>query len=102
MTKEREKIEGKTSEPVANCDQLSVVTGHQLSGQEEIAQLIMNVRGMQVMVDRDLAVLYGVETKRLSRTLPFSTDERRNGRTGRKLRPPKCVKAFHSHSLCLY
>lgn len=66
MAKEREKIEGKTSEPVANCDQLSVVTGHQLSGQEEIAQLIMNVRGMQVMVDRDLAVLYGVETKRLN------------------------------------
>ncbi len=26
----------------------------------------MNVRGMQVMVDRDLAVLYGVETKRLN------------------------------------
>ena len=66
MAKEREKIEGKASEPVANCDQLSVVTGHQLSGQEEIAQLIMNVRGMQVMVDRDLAVLYGVETKRLN------------------------------------
>ena len=66
MAKEREKVEGKTSEPVANCDQLSVVTGHQLSGQEEIAQLIMNVRGMQVMVDRDLAVLYGVETKRLN------------------------------------
>ena len=66
MVKEREKIEDKASEPVANCDQLSVVTGHQLSGQEEIAQLIMNVRGMQVMVDRDLAVLYGVETKRLN------------------------------------
>ncbi len=26
----------------------------------------MNVRGMQVMVDRDLAILYGVETKRLN------------------------------------
>ena len=66
MAKEREKIEDKASEPVANCDQLSVITEHQLSGQEEIAQLIMNVRGMQVMVDRDLAVLYGVETKRLN------------------------------------
>ena len=39
---------------------------HQFSGQEEIAQLIMNVRGMQVIVDRDLAILYGVETKRLN------------------------------------
>lgn len=66
MAKEREKIEGKANEPVANCDQLPVITEHQLSGQEEIAQLIMNVRGMQVMVDRDLAVLYGVETKRLN------------------------------------
>ena len=66
MAKEREKIEDKASEPVANCDQLSVITEHQLSGQEEIAKLIMNVRGMQVMVDRDLAVLYGVETKRLN------------------------------------
>ena len=66
MAKEREKIEDKASEPVANCDQLPVITEHQLSGQEEIAQLIMNVRGMQVMVDRDLAVLYGVKTKRLN------------------------------------
>lgn len=66
MAKDSEKIKGKASEPVANCDQLPVITEHQLSGQEEIAQLIMNVRGMQVMVDRDLAVLYGVETKRLN------------------------------------
>ena len=66
MAKDREKIEGKANEPVAICDRLSEVTEHQLPGQEEIAQLIMNVRGMQVMVDRDLAVLYGVETKRLN------------------------------------
>lgn len=66
MAEEREKIAGKASEPVANCDQLPVITEHQFSEQEEIAQLIMNVRGMQVMVDRDLAVLYGVETKRLN------------------------------------
>lgn len=66
MAKEREKIEGKASKPVANCDQLPLAAKHQFSGQEEIAQLIMNVRGMQVMVDRDLAILYGVETKRLN------------------------------------
>ena len=66
MAKEREKIEGKASKPVANCDQLLLAAEHQFSGQEEIAQLIMNVRGMQVMVDRDLAILYGVETKRLN------------------------------------
>ena len=66
MAKEREKIEGKASKPVANCDQCPLAAEHQFSGQEEIAQLIMNVRGMQVIVDRDLAILYGVETKRLN------------------------------------
>ncbi len=64
MTKE--KIDGEVNEPVAICGQLPMTTEQQLSGQEEIAQLIMNIRGMQVMVDRDLAVLYGVETKRLN------------------------------------
>lgn len=64
MTKE--KIEGKVNKVVANCDQLPMAAEQQLSGQEEIARLILNIRGMQVMVDRDLAALYGVETKRLN------------------------------------
>ena len=34
--------------------------------QEEISSLIYNIRGQQVMLDRDLAKLYGVETKRLN------------------------------------
>lgn len=62
----KEKIEGKASEPVANCDRLPMIAKQQLSGQEEIVQLILNIRGMQVMVDRDLAALYGVENKRLN------------------------------------
>ena len=66
MTKEKGKIEGKASKVVANCDQLPMAAGQQVSRQEEIARLILNIRGMQVMVDRDLAVLYGVETKRLN------------------------------------
>lgn len=66
MAKQREKIEGQSVEPVANCDQLPVAIEQQLAGQEDIAQLIMNIRGMQVMVDRDLAILYGVENKRLN------------------------------------
>ena len=33
---------------------------------ENIENLILNVRGKQVMLDRDLARLYGVETKRLN------------------------------------
>ena len=33
---------------------------------EQIENLIIDVRGKQVMLDRDLAMLYGVETKRLN------------------------------------
>lgn len=66
MTKQRGKIEGQSIEPVAICDQLPMAVEQQLAGQEDIAQLIMNIRGMQVMVDRDLAILYGVENKRLN------------------------------------
>ena len=66
MAKEREEIKNEANEPVANCDQLPLAVEQQLSGQEEIERLILNVRGQQVMVDRDLAFLYGVETKRLN------------------------------------
>lgn len=50
-------------EPVTNCDQLqnkgsAVAT--------PIESRIMTIRGSQVMIDRDLAELYGVETKRLN------------------------------------
>ncbi len=34
--------------------------------QETIQNKIFTIRGKQVMIDRDLAVLYGVETKRLN------------------------------------
>ena len=58
MAEDREKIEGKASEPVANCDQLPEVI--------DIKPMIRVIRGQQVMLDRDLAQLYGVETKRLN------------------------------------
>lgn len=58
MAKEREKIEDKVNEPVAYCDQLS--------GAIDIQQMIMVIRGQHVMLDRDLAMLYGVETRRLN------------------------------------
>ena len=45
-------------ELVANCDQLVVM--------DNIESLIKVIRGQQVMLDRDLATLYGVETKRLN------------------------------------
>ena len=58
MAKEREKIEGKASEPIANCDQLPLTA--------DIQPMIRVIRGQQVIIDRDLALLYGVETKRLN------------------------------------
>ena len=45
-------------ELVANCDRLVAV--------DNIEPLIKVIRGQQVMIDRDLATLYGVETKRLN------------------------------------
>nr|WP_302198511.1 ORF6N domain-containing protein [uncultured Prevotella sp.] len=50
-------------ELVANCDQLQndevVVT-------TPVESRIMSIRGNQIMIDRDLTELYGVETKRLN------------------------------------
>ena len=53
-------ITGKTEngELVTKCDQLVVV--------DNIESLIKVIRGQQVMLDKDLATLYGVETKRLN------------------------------------
>ncbi len=56
MAEEREN--GMASEPVAICDRLPEVIN--------IQPMIRVVRGKQVMLDRDLAALYEVETKRLN------------------------------------
>ena len=48
MAKEREKIEDKASEPVANCGQLPEVI--------DIKPMIRVIRGQQVIIDRDLAL----------------------------------------------
>ena len=54
-----DKIEKKeSSEPITKSDQLV--------GVDNIEPLIKIIRGQQVMLDRDLATLYGVETKRLN------------------------------------
>ncbi|MCZ2716059.1 ORF6N domain-containing protein [Bacteroides ovatus] len=56
---------------VANCDQSNMnVTkcdNHELAG--NIEPLIKVIRGQQVMLDKDLATLYGVETKALNQTV---------------------------------
>ena len=48
-------------ELVANCDRLVVV--------DNIESLIKVIRGQQVMLDKDLATLYGVETRTLNQAV---------------------------------
>ena len=52
-TEERKRIETKE---VVVCDQIG----------DSIENRIITIRGVQVILDRDLAELYGVETKRLN------------------------------------
>ena len=55
----------QTSEPVANCDQLQ---------HREVENKILTIRGQQVILDRDLADLYGVETKALNQAVKRNTE----------------------------
>lgn len=48
----------------ANCDNLD--NGKVALSQHDIEQLIITVRGEQVLIDQDIARLYGVTTKRLN------------------------------------
>ena len=48
-------------ELVANCDRLAAV--------DNIEPLIKVIRGQQVMLDKDLATLYGVEAKVLNQAV---------------------------------
>ena len=59
MTDITEKTEN--GEPVTNRDQLVVV--------DNIESLIKVIRGQQVMLDKDLATLYGVETRTLNQAV---------------------------------
>ncbi len=49
------------SEPVENCDKFALTS--------PIENCIFTIRGQHVLVDRDLAVLYGVETKVLNQAV---------------------------------
>ena len=51
----------ENGEQITNCDQLVVV--------DNIESLIKVIRGQQVMLDKDLATLYGVETRVLNQTV---------------------------------
>ena len=74
MAKKQEHKKGEIKEPVANCDQFQeVVTNcdHLEKSQDNLSQhdieeLIITVRGEQVLIDQDIARLYGVTTKALN------------------------------------
>ena len=51
---------------MAKDDSVAKSGNQQLSVENKVESLIQVVRGQQVMLDRDLAELYGVETKRLN------------------------------------
>ena len=84
MTKEMEKIEGKANEPVANCDQLPKAI--------DIQPMIRVIRGQQVIIDRDLALLYGVETKRLNEQVKRNEVAKCDLKLGRRQKMALC---FH-------
>lgn len=54
------------SEVVTNCDHLVPAS--------QIEEMIITLRGVQVIVDRDLAMLYGVETKRMNEQVRRNLD----------------------------
>lgn len=58
-------VKTENGELVTNRDQLVVV--------DNIESLIKVIKGQQVMLDRDLATLYGVETKRLNEQVKRNT-----------------------------
>ena len=68
----KRKVKGKQQaiEPVTICDQsLEVVANCDHLENIDIRTLIHVVRNQQVLVDRDLAMLYGVETKTLNQAV---------------------------------
>ena len=67
MAKQKDKKKQQTIEPVTNCDQFTVeVANCDLHENIDIHALIRVIRGVEVILDSDLAMLYGVENKRLN------------------------------------
>ena len=72
MAKQSKKKEDETNEVVANCDHPDEVIANCETPQEtslsqyDIEKLIVTVRGEQVLIDQDIARIYGVTTGRLN------------------------------------
>ena len=63
------KSKKKDTEPVTNCDQSKELVANNDRRNINIESLIRTIRGQKVMVDFDLAVLYGVQTKALNQAV---------------------------------
>ena len=59
----------KVNEVVANCDQFKLEVANCDFKNIDIESLIRTIRGQKVMVDFDLAMLYGVRTKALNQSV---------------------------------
>ena len=59
MVKNNKKKESELKETVASCDRKNI----------SIENLIHTIRGQKVMLDSDLAMLYGVETRALNQAV---------------------------------
>ena len=72
MAKKSKKNEDETKKVVANCNNPDEVVANIEPPQEtslsqyDIEKLIVTVRGEQVLIDQDIAKIYGVTTKRLN------------------------------------
>lgn len=73
------KVKIEDGELVTNCDQMVVV--------DNIESLIKVIRGQQVMLDKDIAMLYGVETRTLNQAVKRNpthfNDGKRNMNAGK-------------------
>ena len=82
MAKDKDKKEQHAIEPVANRNQLTEVVenflylkkNESLLSVHDIEKLILTLRGVQVMIDRDLAFLYQVEVKQMNRQVKRNID----------------------------
>ena len=63
------KTVAKNNQLVAICDNQSPEVQNLHLNQQDIENLIYVIRGTQVMLDRDLAMIYGVETKVLNQAV---------------------------------
>ena len=66
MTKESKKKEDEIKEAVANCEPPQLAVTYYDRKNINIETLIRTIRGQKVMLDSDLAMLYGVTTSRLN------------------------------------